>query len=347
MPLTTVIDDLTGSAAQLNRFVVATPEPPNDEYGGQANHYIDLPAIGVGVRSAAPKLHEALRVPAITARVHLPAAHPSRPAPEIPPVLLAVQTRTLNIGVIEPLPVPPIQLNVVVLDPDTVSPPRPARVGVTIPTPMLVDAAIIRTQPEDGETLGTNYPEFIVAVDQRDLTKTYTVELQYYGTDGPDTAVTLSQDVDPIVGGAYITPTVAFPDIGIWFWRVRLLLDGVEQIGWTQPWSFTVDTVIQPAYLEVDWTVNPAAPREIHLWHFDPPGPDVGDTVTAYGQGFPLTPGRITCADIPLDIVSWTLVPAVADPAVIDGDTVDPEHFEVVFTAPNIDGGGPFVVEAS
>lgn len=297
------------------------------------------------VPTVEPPVPGRLIVDPVSVSVRTPDVRVSAPGVDATAVRVGVAVHMRILGEADIVSADPVTVGV--RTPPAMVPLRvsPARVGVRTPGPLLVEAGLTLTQPDNGEVVATYTPTFIVAVDQHDDNLTYTIELRYDDNLLFTDPVTVSSDVDPVVGGVFLTPSTPVPDIT--YWQVRLLLDGVEQVGWT-PWRlFEVDTSDAGTTLTVTWDVSAAQTREIHLWHFDPPGPEAGDTVTAYGQGFPLTPGHISVADIPIEIESWTLVPATADPMVINASTVEPEHFEVVFTAPEVDnGGGPFVVEA-
>lgn len=225
------------------------------------------------------------------------------------------------------------------------APPITTLIGVA-PAVQVVDASIQLIQPADEEVVVTDEPEFIVAVTQHDDTETYTVEIQY--TDDPlflTNIETLSADADPLDGAAHFILTQAVPSLT--YWRARLLLSGVEQVAWSASQSFTVAT---PASydLPVTWSISGGADRPIHFWHFVPDGPHAGDTVTAYGQGFPSS-GTITVSTQNIPVVSWDLISPTGNMSspdrLISGPTVDPEHYEVTFIAPEIEPpGGPFVV---
>jgi hypothetical protein len=124
-----------------------------------------------------------------------------------------------------------------------------------------------------------------------------------------------------------------------------------EVIGWSSPNLFTVAATVTPVSLPVSWTVSSSAARPIHLWHIDPAGPEVDETVTVYGQGFPATGFIYFNGEVLTTVQSWELIPATAENTTADrrisGSDVTCEHYEVVFTAPVYDGpGAPLSVEA-
>lgn len=292
-----------------------------------------------------------LAAPPITAHVRL-AATANPPRLKAPPIAAAVRVAAHIAGEFSTAAAPAITAHVAmpnasdVID-DDAAPPISA--GVTVAgTP--VGAGLYLTQPEQGEIIATATPQFIVAVDQHDDDLTYTVEIQYDESSDFSSPYTLSGDVDSSDGGLDITATQALTG-STGYWRARLLLAGVELITWTAANTFTIDATVSAQSLPVTWTVDANAARPIHLWHFDPPGPAVGELVTAYGQGFPSS-GNLTFADGPLPYQSWQLIAAStamsSEARTIDGDVVDPEHYEVTFTAPEVgdEPGGAFVVEA-
>lgn len=208
-----------------------------------------------------------------------------------------------------------------------------------------VSALLTLSSPEDGVTVGTATPSFMVVLAAHDETLTYTIEIQYDDNAGFIHPVTLVATAPAVDGGVIITPTSAVPDTT--YWRARLLLNAIEQLGWTAAHSFFVSAQIVTVTLPVTWTADPLAARPIHLWHFDPAGPNTGDLVTAFGQGFPAA-GHLLLGDAPLPVVSWHLVAASGlIPRTIDGDVVTCEHHEVTFTAPAVNGpGDALTVEA-
>lgn len=208
----------------------------------------------------------------------------------------------------------------------------------------VVDALdVILTSPVDGDVVATNLPEFVVAVDtdNEDDDATFTLTVQYAADDTFTSAVTITEDFDTVDGGAFLTPTTNVP--ATTYWRAQVSQGATLRSEWTQAASFTVNSTITATTLPVTWTVDDGADRPIHLWHLDPPGPDIGDTVTVYGQGFPDN-GHLSFGDLLLDVGSWTLVDAAdldnLSDRTIDGDRVDPEHYEVTFVAPVYDGPG-------
>jgi hypothetical protein len=282
----------------------------------------------------------------ITAGATLRAVRSWQPRLPVPAIVARVRLAARITGEIDTVIVNPIRLAVSTPNAVEVEQLRPARVGVTLRLPMIVEAALTLTQPDDGEVVATHRPEFIVGLDQRDESISYTIEIQYDDDADFSSPITLSRTVGGTTGGLFLVPDSDVPNAA--FWRARLLLNGVEQITWSAPNAFTVSAGAAASSLPVSWRVSASAEREIHLWHTDPPGPSVGDTVTAYGQGFPLSTGSLLLGDDTVPVLSWDLV--AADPAnagVIDGPVIGPEHFAVTFVAPEIEPpGGPLTVEA-
>lgn len=221
---------------------------------------------------------------------------------------------------------------------------RPIRGWARIPAATGVDAGLTLTQPADGEVMAHNPPEFIVALDVRDSDASYIIEIQVADNSDFTGAQSFQQSVDGTSGGMFYTPADTVPAAASW--RARLLdADGNPILTWTEASTFTISTDITTTVLPVTWTVSPDAARPIHLWHLDPAGAEVGDTVIAYGQGFPDS-GHIAVADQIIAFTRWELIAGSGTGGgVIDGAVVDPEHYEIEFLAPDIDGGGPFVVE--
>lgn len=205
------------------------------------------------------------------------------------------------------------------------------------------EGTFVLSSPEHGTQSASGTPPFVVAVVPTDVldTSTYTVEVQYAANTAFTGASTLSAVMNAVEGGVIVHPVS--PVFATTSWRARLLQDGVQIHDWTEAKTFTVITAITASTVPVTWTVSPAAARPIHLWHLDPPGPEAGDTVTVYGQGFPAS-GHLSFGGQPLSVASWQRVAALAanttDDRSIDGETVTCEHYEVSFVAPDYDGPG-------
>lgn len=221
-------------------------------------------------------------------------------------------------------------------------------VSVAMRKPGTVDALLVLSSPEQDEVVIIAQPQLVVGLQSTDLYADYQIEIQYADNAAFTGAVSALVDAQAIDGGiTYVPPSPAFATT---YWRARLFKDGTGVLDWTDAKRFTVDLVNSAKQIAVTWTVDSAADRPVHLWHFDPPGVEEGDEVTVYGQGFPLTPGLLSLYGQPVAVESWSLVPAsgvaVTD-RVIDGDVVDAEHFEVLFIAPPVEEpGGPLTVEA-
>jgi hypothetical protein len=202
------------------------------------------------------------------------------------------------------------------------------------------DAVITLTAPVDGDTVEVSNPQFVVALNAHDPTIMYTIEIQYATSTAFASPVTLSGNASGLDGGVFLTPSTPVPNTT--YWRARLLLAGEDQTGWSDTLSFTVDTSLTPATTQIIWTVGNAG-IPIHLWHLDPPAAAPGDTVTAYGQGFPVS-GHVTFNGAPVVVTDWTRQPADSASGtpdrVIDRDNVDPEHWEVTFIVPDYTGPG-------
>lgn len=225
----------------------------------------------------------------------------------------------------------------------------PLTLAVMMGNPSIIAAGLSLTSPDAGETIATSYPQFIVALMADDPEVDYQIEIQWSADNDFTDPVSAIVDAPAVDGGIAYTPTT--PVFEATFWRARLLLDGEEVIGWTPYRVFYVSAVIATVQLPITWTVDTDAARPIHLWHFDPPGVEEGDLVTAYGQGFPLSTGTLYLYNEPVLPLSWDLIEAdaLADPVTrtIDGAEVDPEHFAVTFIAPPVEEpGGPLTVEA-
>lgn len=303
----------------------------------------DLSATGPRTDMATPVVP--LTVPPVRVTAQLRTASANQPDPRPGPVRAVVHMSGRVDGAADVVSVAPItaHVRVKVFAADVIA---PITASAVLPVPTILDVAIYLTQPDDGETVANHRPEFIIGLQQHDESLSYTIELQYAAVvDDFTNPVTLSYTLPGGSDGLWVTPDADIPDVTIW--RVRLLLDGVEQIGWSTPRTLIVAPAAVPTTLPVTWTIDNTQPREIHLWHFDPPGALAGQVVTAYGQGFPLATGQIVLDTTLISPMRWELVPASPEtPGVIDGGVVDPEHFEVDFIAPNISGGGAVTVEA-
>lgn len=267
-----------------------------------------------------------------------------------PPI--SVHTSLPGVSTVENFQAPPVSVHITTHTPGAADyPVPPVTVYLRLLGPQFIDATLFLSSPAPDELVVTNFPQFMVGlISGLDESTAFTIEVQYDSTNAfNDDPQTLSADILVVDGGAILDATGPAP--ATTWWRARLLQGGDEVVAWTTPQSFTVDASIDAAELAITWTVDEDAARPIHLWHFDPPGAAAGDTVTAYGQGFPLTTGNLLMNGEGITAQSWELIDAsdnaATDERIIDGDLVDPEHFEVVFLAPDVDEpGGPIVVEA-
>lgn len=205
----------------------------------------------------------------------------------------------------------------------------------------LVSATITLSVPADGAVVEVPRPQFSVALDAHDQSAVYTIQIQYADNSSFTGATTLSGTATAIDGGIYLSPT---SDVSAdTYWRARLLnADDTVELDWSSPLHFTLDTELTPSTMAVTWTVGSAA-RPIHLWALNLAAAAPGDTVTAYGQGFPSS-GHVLLAGTPCTVTRWDLEPAVIDSISsarqITTDQVDPEHWEVEFTVPDIEPPG-------
>lgn len=272
---------------------------------------------------------------------------------DVPPVTMDVLVGARIPGEADELAVPPISLAASIGTPTQIEALSVPPVGLGLSVAASVSAwsgTVTLSAPTDGETVAVDQPNLTVAVDTDDPSQTYTVEIQYASDAVFTSPVSILADFQGADGGVIVTPAsplTASPT----FWRARLIKAATPVTNWTATQSFLMDLITALRYLQVYWTVTPSAARPIHLWHVDPPGPEVGDTVTVYGQGFPAS-GTLTLGDTVLPTTSWARVPASTDNAsdltrVIDGDTVTPEHYEVTFVAPATDSpGDPLTLES-
>jgi hypothetical protein len=196
--------------------------------------------------------------------------------------------------------------------------------------------------PADGDRIYIAKPDFTVGVQAADAEQRFTVEVQYDEHADFSSPTTLSTQVQSVDGGALLSATQSLS--GDYYWRARLLdSDGVFLVGWRSGGKFSVNTSVNASTVPVSWTVSTSAERPVHLWHLDPDGPEIGQAVTAYGQGFPAS-GHLLFGENILTADSWNLIAATSANAsvdrLIDADTVTCEHYEVVFTAPEVDTPG-------
>lgn len=223
----------------------------------------------------------------------------------------------------EPVPgvltIPPIQLRFRLFTPDT------------------WNGRVVLSAPEADAVVAASRPRFMVGVDpDDDIETSYTVEIQYAATADLADPSTMTADASVADGGVVVTPTEDLA--GTIYWRARVKAPGMPPAPWTAVQSFTVDLSASATTIPITWTVSASATRPIHLWHFFPPGPDVGDTVTIYGQGFPAT-GTVYFGGQDLTTTGWKRVGATSG-GTIQGPTVNPEHYEITFVAPSYDGDG-------
>lgn len=255
---------------------------------------------------------------------------------------------------------PPISVNVAVtLDgvqsggggtPGALSvPPIAVRLAMPLPTvvggsaPQAWTGTFDVVQPADNAVVATATPTFTVAIVD-DSGADFTVQIMVANNTSFTGGVTFSSTFDGDDGGTTVTPSSPLPSTT--YWKARLLKGNAEVATWTTTRTLTIATAVTPYELPVTWTVSTGVPRPIHLWHFDPAGPNVNDRVTIYGQGFPANPAtaQLTWGTTTLAIVRWELVDATAENAadstrLINADDVTPEHYEVAFIAPKLGGG--------
>lgn len=220
----------------------------------------------------------------------------------------------------------------------------PTTDGGTDPPEVVVDPLTVTlTSPADGATVATTQPPFVVSVDtdDEDEDASFTLTVEYDVSDLFTAPTTLTTTFDTIDGGAVLIPASAVPAAG--YWRAQVSQGSTLRSEWTEPAQYTVNVDVDPGTLAVTWTVDAGTQRRIHLWHLDPPGPVVGELVTVYGQGFPAT-GHLSWGDDTITPERWQLVPASGDNTVtagrIDADIVTPEHYEIVFAAPEANPAG-------
>ncbi len=222
--------------------------------------------------------------------------------------------------------------------PPLITPPAVA-IAFGLRPPNLWSGTLVLSAPEPDATIVSNTPTFMVAVlpDDDDTDYPYAVEIQYADNPAFTGATSLIDNTTVADGGAAIAATSPVPPTT--YWRARVIPDGMAASAWSDPQKFTVDASETATSIPVNWTIAANATRYIHLWHFYPPNPDIGDEVTIYGQGFPAS-GRVRFGDTILPTTVWKRVGATAanqaaDTRKIVGEDVTPEHYEVTFVAPN------------
>jgi hypothetical protein len=304
---------------------------------------VDAPAIGAGVRVPVTAIPDPkLVVPPISVSLSTPAAV-ILGLLTVPPIGLTVA----DSGYLAPAP------DTVVIPPISARTTMSAALIVQAPPIQLsarasghvADATIRLIAPADGDTVEIARPQFVVALNSVLLTATWTVQVQYADNDTFTGATTLTQNITAVDGGLWLDPPRDVP--ATTFWRARILDDvGAAEVDWTDPISFTVDTVLTPVLLDVVWHVDSAASRPIHLWSLDPSTASPGDTVTCYGQGFPAA-GQVYFDGNPTSVTRWerksAVIGSTTDQRHINPDGVEPEHYEADFTVPGYSGPGAIV----
>lgn len=213
---------------------------------------------------------------------------------------------------------------------------------------MLVDPSSVMfalTDPDDEAVVPFARPEFVVGVQDPD-DGDYQVELQIADNTDFTDAHDIIADVVYTDGGLTYTPDFDIP--ATTYWRARLLHNGPVLIPWSDTFSVSVDVTVSAATLPVSWTPAADLTAPVHLWHIEPPGAEPGDSVTIYGTGFGATP-VVTILDSTAEVTRSELVAAIeaGELRVIDGDVVDPEHWEIDMVVPDVEEpGGPVQVEA-
>lgn len=271
--------------------------------------------------------------PPLTAGVGLPSYQAASPAGGVPAIRAVVSVASLPAT-------PP---------PSSAVPAIAATARVKVPGTW--EGTFQLTSPADESTVATAEPTFVVGVvADGDPATTYTLQIQYAADAAFTTPTSILADFELAAGGAVVTPDDPITVSPV-YWRARLLLAGEPIGGWSGTSKFYLDLDAGHTDLPVTWTVSVSASRPIHLWHYDPPGPLVGDLVTVYGQGFP-TSGHLKFGGVSLTVESWQRIPedlgnTVNGNPVIDGTVITCEHYEVVFAAPFADGDGALLtVEA-
>ncbi len=234
--------------------------------------------------------------------------------------------------------------------PPLIAPP-PIGFALRVVEPTTWVGTVTLSAPDADAVIVTNTPQFLVAVEPEDENdeRTFTVEVQYADNPAFTNATSLTDQATGLDGGAVLRPTNPVP--ATTYWRARATPAGMPAGKWTDARKFTVNASGTSTTMPVTWRVAATAAQPIHLWHFWPPGPNVGDIVTIYGQGFPAT-GKVTFGDRVLPTTQWRREPAVAaattDDRQIAEDTVHPEHWKIVFVAPEYNGHGDLLsVEVS
>lgn len=318
----------------VTRTVIVTPEDPD----GVSNPGGELPPNTVYLQAPPVGLTVGLR------------ATPSPIPVRAEPIILRIRLRGRVTGDTLNIDVPPVGLALAMPGSQalagTLAPPIAITVRPRIAS--VIDAALTLSSPALNETVATGFPQFLIGlVSAQDDETAYVIEAQYASTPAFADATTLELPLTVADGGVSFIPATALS--GTVYWRARLLsATGEIILDYDDTVSFTVDSTVTAATIPVSWDVVEDGPRPIHLWHFDPPGGEVGEPLTAYGMGFPGQPGNVTVGGVAAEIISWDLVPAIdgAEPF-MGGDYVTCEHYEVVFTVPEIDEpGGPALVEA-
>lgn len=226
--------------------------------------------------------------------------------------------------------------------------PVPTLTGGTGPAPWTGTFDVVT--PVDTAVVASSTPQFTVAVDV-DGSDSYRVYFQFADNAQLTNATTASATFSAIDGGTVFTPSAPLPNTTYWTARLTTAA-GVEVAPWLTTRTLTIATAAAAYALPVTWFVDPSAERPIHLWHIDPAGPNVNDTVTVYGQGFPTNPldATLKWGSSALSVTRWERVDASDDNTddatrLIDADTVTPEHYEVEFVAPKT-GGALLTLEA-
>lgn len=312
--MATLTDD-AGTPVVVIRTIDVTPENPGP---GPAGPNINVPAVTLSVAVSGVVKDPNLNLPAIALAVRLHAA--SSNAPDH----VAVPAVTIKVAV----------HGVLIL----VVPPVTVQVGMH---GSAASASIQLTSPADGDTVEIAEPKFVVALNAHSQTDEFTIEVQYADNPLFVGAITLAATVTAIDGGAYFSPTGAVP--GHTYWRARLKdSDANVIIDWSAAIQFDVDTTLDPSDLAVTWAVDTVT-RPIHLWHVVPDAAAVGDTATAYGQGFPAS-GSVLIDGIPCTVTSWQRNSAVINSTTagrhIDADDIDPEHYQIDFIVPIVQPPG-------
>lgn len=330
--MATLIDDATVPAV-ITRTILVTPEDPGS---GSSIGLDPAPVTTTLALTAVLSDSSALFDPApLTTTVSVTAALTDA-AVLLDPAPLAM-TIALSSDVAEAFP--GLSLKVAVHGGFVLgAPPIAVSLGMGV---QFADATLRPTSPGDGDTVEVGTPQFAVALNAHDQTQLYTVQVQYASDIAFSTATTVSGTATAIDGGIFLSP--AAPLTTDTYWRARLLqADATVVVDWTSPVHFTVDTQLTPSDLTVTWAVDTVT-RPIHLWHVVPDSAAVGDTATAYGQGFPAS-GSVLIDGIPCTVTHWQRNSAVINSTTagrhIDADDIDPEHYEIDFIVPTVQPPG-------